>query len=174
MAGAGSSSGRRRASVAALAALLATVASTPAFADNSSATIYRCKQENGRLAYQDFPCAGGVVVEVRPGAPNPAAIARLEREQEAFERAAALRRADEQVALRREELTLRQRELNYAAAGGGSGADTGPYYVPAYGFDGFGGYADRHTRRDFKHDVRKRHDEPTRRVPAVIQRPQRR
>jgi len=161
--------------VAALAALLAAAASTHALADNSPSTIYRCKQQNGRLAYQDFPCPGGVVVEVRPGVPNPAEIARLEREQEAFERAAAARRADELAALRREELMLRQRELNYATATGASGVDTAPYYVPAYGFYGFGGYADdRHPRRDSKHDFQKRRDEPTRRVPATIQRPQRR
>ena len=165
-----------RIAIVVFAACTATLASPQVSADSPPSTIYRCKQQDGGLAYQDFPCAGGVVVEIRPGSANPDAIARLAREQEAYERAAAMRRADELAALRRQELTLRQRELDYAAAGAGSTAgDATPLYVPAYGFDGFNGFADdRHARRDFRREQHKRHDANTGRVPAVIQRPQRR
>jgi len=118
------------------------------------------------MGYQDFPCNGGVVVDVRPGVPNQEEIARLTRAQEAFERRAAARRADE-TALRREELMLRQQELE-ASRGAQHGQDD--VYYPAYGF---GGYVDGrrsiHTRL---HDRGpQRHMASTGRVPAVIRLP---
>ena len=166
-----------RATLCAAALSCATFTSV-AFAEASPSTIYRCAEASGAMAYQDFPCKGGVVVDIRPGVANQAEIARLARAEEAFERAAALRKADELAALRREELLLRRQELEYSRMRDGSDvAGDDLLYAPAYGF---GGYWDGRRTGDFRrsgdhqmrHDARQRHDfASTRRIPAVIHRP---
>jgi len=60
-----------------------------------SPSVYRCKQSNGSIAYQDFPCRGGVAVDIKPDAPDPVTIDRLQRQQAEFDRAYAQRRAEE-------------------------------------------------------------------------------
>ena len=60
-----------------------------------SASVYRCKQANGSIAYQDFPCKGGVTVDIKPEMPDPYAIDRLQRQQAEFDRAYAQRQAEE-------------------------------------------------------------------------------
>jgi hypothetical protein len=64
----------------------------------ATAPIYRCQEPGKGVAYQDFPCANGVVVDIRPGAPNAEAITRLERQQEAFDQRYARLRAEELAA----------------------------------------------------------------------------
>ena len=160
-----------RSAVATICAAVLTAATgvyaASAHAEASPSTIYRCPQAGGGMGYQDFPCNGGVVVDVRPGVPNQDEIARLTRAQEAFERRAAARRADE-TALRREELMLRQQELE-ASRGAQSPQDE--VYYPTHGF---GGYLDG-SRRPIHarlHDRGpQRHMASTGRVPAVIQLP---
>ena len=66
--------------------------------------VYRCRQANGTVTYQDYACKGGVAVEIKPDAADPAAIARLRRAQVEFDRSYAQRRAAEAAASRREQL----------------------------------------------------------------------
>ena len=136
----------------------------------ASPAVYRCKQGNGGMGYQDFPCADGVVVDIRPGVPNPDEIARLAQQQEAFDRSYARRLADELAT--REAAAARARQ--YAPAQDMAAAEP-DYYYPAYGY-GYGGYVngDRLGNRNRKgqgHHVE--HHRETGRLPAVIQRPHR-
>jgi hypothetical protein len=93
-------------------AALALASVADAAAQNVQSTVYKCTQANGLASYQDFPCKGGVVVDIKPDVADPAAIKRLERAQEAFNRGAALRQAQEIEALRREQLTRQRREID--------------------------------------------------------------
>ena len=111
-----------------------------AFASVAGAAVYKCKSPGGAVTYQDFPCDGGAVVDLRPGAPDPSAIERLDRANAEFDRRAAARNADEtNAAFRREELDLRRRELEIAqGAAGNTGAAPSVGYVPAYDYLGYG------------------------------------
>jgi Domain of unknown function (DUF4124) len=111
-----------------------------AFASVAGAAVYKCKSPGGAVTYQDFPCDGGAVVDLRPGVPDPSAIERLDRANAEFDRRAAARNADEtNAAFRREELDLRRRELEIAqGAAGNSGAAPFVGYVPAYDYLGYG------------------------------------
>lgn len=117
------------------------------FASVAGAAVYKCKSASGTVTYQDFPCDGGAVVDLRPGAPDPTAIERLDRANAEFDRRAAARNVDEtNAAFRREELDLRRRELEIAqGAAGNAGAAPSVGYVPAYDYLGYGyggyGYA---------------------------------
>ena len=106
----------------------------------AGAAVYKCKSASGAVTYQDFPCDGGAIVDIRPGAPDPTAIERLDRANAEFDRRAAARNADEtNAAFRREELDLRRRELEIAQGGAGStGAAPFVGYVPAYDYLGYG------------------------------------
>ena len=86
---------KRVVAVAIASSLGAVAGYSHAATDAASATVYKCKQANGGVLYQDYPCKNGVVVDVKPDAADPAAIARLERAQALYERDAARRRADE-------------------------------------------------------------------------------
>jgi hypothetical protein len=162
---------------AAAAAVLATVLAatagiyaSSAHGEASPSAIYRCKQPDGGMGYQDFPCSGGVLVNIRPGVANPQEIARLARDQEAFERAAAARKADELIELRREELMLRRQQLEASSREADASGQDNVYY-PAYGF---GGFVDNNRRFSHspRHDhVSQRPTASTGRVPAAIQRP---
>lgn len=148
----------------------------------AGAAVYKCRSASGAVTYQDFPCNGGAVVEIRPGSPDPAAIERLDRANAEFDRRVAARTANEDnAALRREELDLRRRELE-AAQGAAAAAAAAPAvgYVPAYGYSAYGypGYgfapppAKRHANRP-RPPGSSGHVErvPPGRVPADIRRP---
>jgi len=95
--------------------------------------VYKCKQANGAVAYQDYPCKGGVVVDIKPETPDPAAIARFERAQSEFNRNTAARA---ELALRQEELALRRREIEASRAPYDTGAP-----APSSGYySGYTGY----------------------------------
>lgn len=103
----------------------------------AGAAVYKCTSPGGAVTYQDFPCDGGAVVDIRPGAPDPTAIERLDRANADFDRRAAARSVDEaDAALRREELDLRRRELDVAQGTAGTAPSAG--YVPAYDYLGYG------------------------------------
>lgn len=103
----------------------------------ADAAVYKCKSPGGAVTYQDFPCDGGAVVDIRPGAPDASAIDRLDRANAEFDRRAAARSVDEaNAALRREELDLRRRELDVAQGYAGTAPSVG--YVPAYDYLGYG------------------------------------
>jgi hypothetical protein len=79
----------------------------------ADAPIYRCMQANGAVLYADFPCNGGAILDIHPGVADPTASERLQRAQAELDRAAARRRADEQLATQRAELE----RLRYDAGG---------------------------------------------------------
>src|SRR5690242_6046652 len=66
-----------------------------AASDVAQSSVYKCRQANGAVLYQDYACKDGVVVDLKPDAADPAAIRRLERAQAESEREAARRRASE-------------------------------------------------------------------------------
>jgi hypothetical protein len=88
-----------------LAVAVLTFSSTAA-AQNDAAPVYRCKASAGAVTYQDYPCKGGVAVDIKPDAADPAAIERLRRDQARFDRSLAQRRAAEET-MRRELLDRR-------------------------------------------------------------------
>jgi hypothetical protein len=121
---------------AGISVALTVAAAVPAGASATSAvsaTIYHCVQANGHVLYADVPCKGGVVVDIRPGVPDPTAIDRLDRQNAAFDRNMAARAANEQnAAARRQEIYLRRQELEATQAAAAAAA--APGYVPAYGY----------------------------------------
>ena len=84
----------------AVAVVALAVAGTASAQGTDASTVYRCKQASGTVTYQDYPCEGGVTVEIKPDAADPAAIARLQRAQAEFDRAYAQRRAAEAATIR--------------------------------------------------------------------------
>jgi hypothetical protein len=72
--------------------------------------VFRCIDPNGGVLYTDEPCKGGAKLDIPEGKPDPAAIDRLRREQQAFDQrqaaraAAAERDADRQFAMRQDAL----------------------------------------------------------------------
>lgn len=142
-----------------------------AAAETTEPAVYKCKQASGGIAYQDYPCKGGVVVEIKPDVVDPAAVARLERAQAEFNRGAAQRRIEEEaLSLRREELDLRRRELDAAQVAQSGTSVPNALYGPAYGFDV--PYVTKRPNRFRPRDhVDERRFVPQRRVPAVIRRP---
>ena len=91
----------RRTSLFSLAAIALAFAAPASAEGNSAASVYRCKQPSGAIAYQDYPCKGGVAVDIKPEHADPKAIQRLRRAQAEFDRAYAERRAAEAAAVRR-------------------------------------------------------------------------
>lgn len=133
---------------------------------NATTPVYRCRQENGAITYQDFACKGGVAVEIKPDAADPAAIQRLRRAQADFDRGLAQRlAAEEREAILREQ-SQQRRELE-STQGLDNGNDA--LYLPDYPL-----YGPIPRTRLHPHEAR-----PLRppvvsppRVPAVIRRPQ--
>lgn len=138
-----------------------------AIAQGSTAgSVYRCKQANGSIAYQDYPCKGGVAVEIKPDAADPAAIQRLRRGQADFDRALAQRRAaEERAAILGEQLQGR-RALESSQGTGYE--DEGPSDVPEYLL--YGPIPRTSLDRRHRRSVR-RFVVPEHRIPAVIRRP---
>ena len=134
-------------------------------------TVYRCTQANGAVLYADYPCKGGVAVDIRPGAPDPDATQRLERVRAELDRAAARRQANEDIAaIRREELYQRRLEAEAAQSAELAVNPSDLIYGPAYGFPG--SYVkDRINRPGHQRHADRHHVTPKIRVPAVIRRP---
>ncbi len=80
--------------------------------------VYRCQDAEGRTAFQQQPCPGGVVVDADGGQADPKAVERLERELEAFRTREATRRAQSarEDELARIEADRRRLENELAAA----------------------------------------------------------
>lgn len=158
------------------AAIVLATGVPSAAANAADMPVYKCKQANGAVAYQDYPCKGGSVVDIKPDTPDPAAIARLERAQSEFNRSAAARA---ELALRQEELDLRRREIEASRAPYAAGApapSSGYYsgytgYYPGYVYDYAVPYVTKPPRVTH-HDSGDR-NRPQGRVPAVIRLPQR-
>ena len=91
----------RRTLLLSLAAMALAVGTSASAQSNAPASVYRCKQPNGAIAYHDYPCKGGVAVDIKPEHADPKAIQRLRRAQADFDRAYAERRAAEAAAPRR-------------------------------------------------------------------------
>ncbi len=152
------------------------IIATCAAANAADMPVYKCKQANGAVAYQDYPCKGGIVVDIKPDTPDPAAIARLERAQSEFNRSAAARA---ELALRQEELNLRRREIEASRAPYDAGApvpSSGYYsgytgYYPGYVYDYGVPYVTKPPRVTHHGSGDKRR--PQGRVPATIRLPQR-
>ena len=129
--------------------------------------IYRCRQANGAITYQDYPCKGGVTVEIKPDAADPAAIERLRHAQAEFDRAFAQRQAAEAMdAFRRDELA-RDRA---AAAPGYNEAPAPPPATDLSDYLLYGPIPPTRLERRDRRPVRPI-AVPERRVPAVIRRP---
>ncbi len=92
----------RRTLLLSLAAVAVAVAAPARAQTNAPASVYRCKQASGAIAYQDYPCKGGVAVDIKPEHADPKAIQRLRRAQADFDRAYAERRAAEAATPRRQ------------------------------------------------------------------------
>ena len=89
-------------------AVIAFAFASVAAAQNDAAPVYRCRQANGAVTYQDYACKGGVAVDIKPEAADPAAINRLRRAQAEFDRSLAQRRAAEEMTMRRDLLEQRR------------------------------------------------------------------
>jgi hypothetical protein len=125
---------KKRITPSSFAPLIAFAA--PVFASAAGAAVYKCKQASGAVAYQDVPCKGGTVVDVRAGSDDPAAVDRLDRANAEFNRAAAARSANEAMAAqRREALYQQQRAADAAQAMAEAAANPPAIYVP-YGVPG--------------------------------------
>jgi hypothetical protein len=157
------------------AAIVLAAAIPSGVASAADMPVYKCKQANGAVAYQDYPCKGGSVVDIRSDSADPAAIARFERAQSEFNRSAAARA---ELALRQEELDLRRRELEASrvpydagTAGPSSGYYSGYSGYPGYLYDYGIPYVTKPPRVTHHHSGDRRR--PQGRVPAVIRLPQR-
>jgi uncharacterized protein YyaL (SSP411 family) len=127
------------------------------FASAADAQVYKCKQANGTVAYQDSPCQGGAVVDIRAGSDDPAAVDRLDRANAEFNRAAAARSANEAIAAQsRAAAYQRQQAAEAAQAMAEAAANPSVIYVP---------YGVPDPRRKHRPDVRHQ-TEPRRAVSA--------
>jgi hypothetical protein len=107
------------------------------FASAAGAQVYKCQQGNAGVSYQDFPCKGGTVVDVRAGSDDPAAVDRLDRANAEFNRAAAARSANEAIASQRREALYQQQSAAAAAQAMADAAANPPaFYAPVYGVPG--------------------------------------
>lgn len=154
------------------AAALAFVSTANVAAENTDITVYRCSQASGAVSYQDYPCKGGAIVDIRPGAPAPDATQRLERARDELDRAAARRQANDEIAaVRRAELNQRRQEMETAQRFIESATSPPDFtYGPGYGF-----YAPSVKDRPHRPNLHRRAEHgrviPEGRVPAVIHRP---
>jgi len=151
------------------AAALLSLIGDVAFA--AQGPIYRCTQANGTLLYADSPCDGGALVEVHPGLPDPDAKERLALAQAELDRAAVLRKANEQEAARRDELAQLRRQFEAGQRTADPPSDV--YY--GTGYDGYGPYTQRRMQRPNSHGGGRGHRLPAKnrfhdehRIPAVI------
>ena len=136
-----------------------------AASDVAQSSVYKCRQANGAVLYQDYACKDGVVVDLKPDAADPAAIRRLERAQAESEREAARRRASEERSR-----AARERLLSEAEASQDYTPQMETVYVPAYPY-----YVPRGRPHVQPHASRASHEQRrelhARRVPAIVRRP---
>jgi hypothetical protein len=145
-------------------ALLITFAAL-IFASAAGAQVYKCKQASGAVAYQDFPCKGGTVVDVRAGSDDPAAVDRLDRANAEFNRAAAVRSANEAIAAQgRAAAYQRQQAAEAAQAMADAAAYPPAFYGPVYGVPG----PVRKRRLDGHHRVEEHRAVPARAPRAAV------
>ena len=130
-------------------------------------SVYKCRQPNGAVLYQDYACKDGVLVDIKPDAADRDAIRRLERAQADFDGEAARRRASEASEERRRALERMRSEAEAAQA---YAPQADAYYVPAYPY-----YVPRARPHLQPHPSRasheRRRDSHERRVPAIVRRP---
>jgi len=155
-----------RESLLALSLAVAVLAfSSTAGAQNDAAPVYRCKAPGGAITYQDYPCKGGVAVDIKPDAADPAAIERLHREQAQFDRSLAQRRAAEETT-RRE--SFERRSAIGPAPDYGDDAQT-PYATEMPGYLLYGPVSPPNLGRHRR--IERRMSVPERRVvPAAVRR----
>jgi hypothetical protein len=131
-------------------------------------SVYKCRQSNGAVLYQDYACKDGTVVDITPDAADPAAILRLERAQAEYEREATRRRAIEAGEERRRVALERMRSEAEAAPAYEPQVDA--LYVPAYPY-----YVPRARPPVQRHVPRaslvQRRDQHEHRVPVIVRRP---
>jgi len=157
---------RQRTLAFSVAVIALAIASAAIAQSNAASPVYRCRQANGAITYQDYACKGGVAVEIKPDAADPAAIQRLRRGQADFDRALAQRRAaEERAAILGEQLQGR-RALESSQGTGYE--DEGPSDVPEYLL--YGPIPRTSLDRRHRRSVR-RFVVPEHRIPAVIRRP---
>jgi len=76
---------------------LALVAAASPTAGAAGVAVYKCRQASGATLYTDLPCENGTVLDIRPGASDPSAVARLAAESSEFAENIALRRANDEL-----------------------------------------------------------------------------
>ena len=91
--------------------------------------IYKCLDKNLGLLYTDQPCKEGEQLNTRPGAADPAAVARLERQRDALDQSASQRIADLRRPAAEAESAPR---LRYELLDERGSYDYGPAYVSDY------------------------------------------
>jgi len=107
------------------------------FASGGEAAVYRCAQPDGTPLYSDYPCQGGAVVDIHPGAADPAARERLSRAQAELDRAAVERRAREQFEaaqreqLRRDSETMQRQDQSQVRIPDSYYGNAYDFYAPA-------------------------------------------
>jgi hypothetical protein len=100
--------------------------------------IYKCLDKSAGIVYTDIPCKDGErMSDLRAGNADPAAIARLDREREAWDRSAAQRLAEERRAMVEQRRYYNDAPTYLVQEGSGGG---GPYDWPDYAFFGGWGY----------------------------------
>lgn len=103
----------------------------PAYAE--SVPIYKCLDRNLGIVYTDVPCKDGEKLDLRAGDADPAAVARLERDREELNLAAAQRLADERRAsLQRDNAYFSQPPVPFI--GGPGTPDYSDYGDYGYGY----------------------------------------
>jgi hypothetical protein len=109
------------------------------FAGPANATalpIYKCIDRSAGIVYTDIPCKDGERMnDLRAGNADPAAIARLDREREAWDRNAGQRLSEERRAMVEQRRYFNDSPAYLMQEGGGGG---GSYDWPDYAF--FGGW----------------------------------
>jgi len=96
-------------------------------AQGASVPIYKCLDRNLGIVYTDLPCKDGEKLDLRPGDADPAAVARLERDRDELNVAAAQRIADERRA-------ALQRDLAYFGQPPITGEPSAPESYMDYGY----------------------------------------
>jgi hypothetical protein len=93
--------------------------------------IYKCLDRNLGLLYTDQPCKEGEQMDIRAGDPDPAAVARLDRERDALDQSAAQRMLDDS---RNAFLAAREMGPGYGPPEDEASYDDGLAYGGGFGF----------------------------------------
>jgi hypothetical protein len=121
----------------ALAIALLGVAGT---AGAAALPIYKCMDKTAGIVYTDVPCKDGERMnDLRAGNADPAAIARLDREREAWDRSSGQRMAEERRAMLEQRRYYNDAPIYLMQERGGGYYDW-PDYAYFGGYGGYGGY----------------------------------